>query len=222
MQTQLQIEGYGNNRRYPKFCESDVTGTRYFIDRIFRSSDSNNTFSAYFDYEVTLYRTRWNYTGSDVGQILPELPEYKFTKAVPYIESNESVLIELSNNITAGITDTKQKVKAIFDYVKSNLEYKILDKPLGALKAYNLAWRCSSSSNGGIAESWNSSGRHRYYNHGPDEKENVPLYRLRKTRKSCMKPFRSSWIRIFSRNVGWAAIPWGSVVTKLKRWFVLL
>lgn len=205
-----------------EFCESDVHGNSiFYIDRIFRSSDSNNTFSAYFDYEVTLYRTRWNYTGSDVGQILPELPEYKFTKAVPYIESNESVLIELSNNITAGITDTKQKVKAIFDYVKGNLEYKILDKPLGALKAYNLGYGdCSEFSSLTVAL-LRAQGIPARKALGitimdPDEKENVPLYRPTKNQKIVYETIPGhAWIQYFLPNVGWVTADptWGSVVT---------
>ena len=202
----MEIRGADNQ----SFCESDVHGNSiFYYEREFRIGEPNWTFSAYYEYEVTLFQTEWNYTGANVGKITPSLPQFNYTQSSPYLESNNSLLISLSNNITAGITDPQLKVKAIFDFVKDYLEYKLCSRAYGALEAYISGYGDCSEYTSLTVALLRAQGIPARKALGlviidPDSKENVPLYHPKKMQSISYETLPGhAWIQYFLPNIGW-------------------
>ncbi len=202
----MEIKGADNS----SFCESDAHGNSiFYYEREFKNGQPNWTFSAYYEYEVTLYQTEWNYTSQAIGNITPSLPQYIYTQAVPYIESNNSALITRSNNITAGITDTQLKIKAIFDFVKNYLNYTLRPRAYGALDAYLSGYGdCSEYASLTVAL-LRAQGIPARKALGlvvidPESRQNVPLYQPKKMQSFSYETLPGhAWIQYFLPNVGW-------------------
>ena len=189
---------------------SDIYGNSiYYFEREFKFGQSNQTFSVYYEYEVTLFQTEWNYNNTNIGTIGPSLPEYTYTAAKPYIESDDPVIIAKSNEITQGLTDIDEKVKVIFEWVSDYLNYTLLDRAIGAKEALNDGeGDCSEFSSLTVAL-LKAQGIPARKVVGlvmidPDSEENIPLYypEIGKTFSYEQLPGHA-WIQYYLPNIGW-------------------
>jgi transglutaminase-like putative cysteine protease len=114
-------------------------------------TSSDDWFNYTLKYNVTLRETSWNVDNSKVGTYNVGDPWYQnLTGAETCLETGDFDLITRSNTICAGLTDIKDKAKAIYDWIVANIVYEIdLGDPSdkGAAWAYaNLKGDCSEFS----------------------------------------------------------------------------
>ena len=118
--------------------DGDIYGNRaYYFEKDFAVGNPSNKLSVRFEYEVTLHQVQWIYAPDDIGEITEDLDVYWYTQAQPYAESNETKIIEKSNQITEGLTDPQSKARAIHSWVANAINYTVMDEAIGASAVFD-------------------------------------------------------------------------------------